>query len=133
MWNDPNLECAEQRFTRRLLVLVIAAAAIGPNAGVDGQPEASAATYPDVSRSSAPTGGSLAQLLETCMAGIDGTVLHVVAVPVNRRLLGAVGSSAHAAATPWLTVAMPDGCNSSGCVLHEAYSSDRPSPDLPCH
>lgn len=74
MWSDPNFESVEQRFTRRLLVLCIAAAGIGPNAGVGGHPEALSGLH-HVSQTSLPRGESFAQVLETCMASIDGTIL----------------------------------------------------------
>ena len=73
MWNEPNFEYVEQRFTRRLLVLCIAAAAIGPKAGVDKQLEASSGMHPDVSHTLPPTGASSAQVLETMTDGCSAS------------------------------------------------------------
>jgi hypothetical protein len=137
MWTDTRAEWPEQQFMRRVVIVCIAWALSGPYLS-DGAP-------PDDDR----RGTTLADVrpfamaekfLERCMAGIDGRIVYVsnalaVGTGMLERLLTGEPSAEIDKPIPLLAVArsLHAPCDADDCIDVLALSSDRPSPDVPCH
>lgn len=137
MWSDTRAEWPEQQFMRRVVIVCLAWALSGPylsdGAPLEGSRDGN--TLADVRPFAIAE-----KFIERCMAGIDGRIVYAsnaLAVGtglLERLLTGELPAKAYAP-IPLLAVAssLHAPCDADDCVDVLALSSDRPSPDVPCH